>query len=274
MSRRRKSNETPLSLFSFQDVITGITGIMILLVLMMVLDMVANPPTPQPIAVSPKQIKIAEMEKAKQKLLGAITGIDEKLAQFPKTSVWEVKREIKDAIAVKAGLIEKTKKLRPVIQDITQAIADADKKKKEIDALVGKLQSTQNQLNNRLDKIKKEHLIIFVPSNTQKTPIVVNCSGKSILVQVLGPNRETQNFPFAGNTSFQQALNKFFAWARTRDKNKEAFCIILKPSAGRFAMHIVGKLSGKKEHNGLEFDVGYEPLEEEKTSLFKEDVLP
>ena len=35
MSRREK-NDNPLSLFSFQDVITGITGIMILIVLMLV----------------------------------------------------------------------------------------------------------------------------------------------------------------------------------------------------------------------------------------------
>ena len=43
MSRRRKSNDNPFTLFAFQDIITAVTGILILITLILSLSLVEQP---------------------------------------------------------------------------------------------------------------------------------------------------------------------------------------------------------------------------------------
>ena len=102
---RSNEDESPISLFSFQDIITSITGIMFLVVLLLVLIMLSSfeKNTSDPVAAETCRLtrELSELKKKLQSLQNNQTELAEQLAKLKKLTPAELaarKMELQQAI--------------------------------------------------------------------------------------------------------------------------------------------------------------------------------
>lgn len=131
MSRRR-DRSSPFSLFSFQDIITGLCGIVILLVLVMVLDLVARRDAAPPPPVPDAPVDPAATEDA---LRSEIAALEEAISRAREALA---KRRVATAGGVSAERLE-------------EANRDLSEREKEIAALLSQLDALKTRLEKARD---------------------------------------------------------------------------------------------------------------------------
>lgn len=265
MSSRSGGADAPLSLFSFQDVITSITGIMILVVLLLVLEVIHSK-TSEPLKEIPTDVesRIASLQREKDRLdrkIKEIQGDVERLGGMnPEQVAADIKRE-KNRAAVLGGkkeecgdAIEQTHgDIRKIGEDIARLEQEKERLRRELEDLIKQLAEAKRV---RLEcRCSKQH-------------ILVQCSGKGIKAQPLDGRGEVLSFIPAGGTDRLASLRKFREWALKRDKGDVHFIAVVKPSAAPYAGQVVDTL----RRDG--FAVGYEPLEEDKTVISESQGSP
>lgn len=267
MTRRRRGGDSPLSLFAFQDVITGITGIMILVMLLLVLEVIerkaAEAPATATSTAPAEDITglVAAMQDEKEKLLGEIADIQKRLAGLPAAEPRQIKLDTEDEKEKQVALDKKIEQLRVQVQErekqADEAEANAATAGRDREGLKEKVRGMEEELR----KLEAENRVTFIFGETDKTPILVQCSQEGIRAKVLGETVEVERFD-SPEGSFGTAVANFRQWSLTRDKDSEAFVVLVKPSSVRYAPIVVSQL------RGAGFDVGHEPLEEDKTGVF------
>ena len=262
MSRRRGKGGTPLSLFSFQDVITSITGIMILVVLLLVLEIITHKieeVTRKPPINLDALIAAAEEDKAElthkvernRADIKRLDGID------PGKVAADINRE-KENRAKLGKEIKRHKgehaKASGTIDDLEGAIATATITK------AGQ-QRVLDGLQGELEKAKRQRRRVRFTCRCGRQHILVQCAKKGIDVQRVEGDRQVRSFAARGD-SYQSALSAFLKWAFKHNKDEVHFIVVVKPSAAPYAELLVKMLYAKQ------FKVGCEPLIEEKNAIF------
>ncbi len=273
MRRRARASGTPLSLFSFQDVITSITGIMILVVLLRVLDVISRKSIeavqrlPQGPEVIQLQSEIAALEEEHTGLkelvdkgrgeVADLSGID--LKQLRETIIAEEDR----GKTLAKNLNRETEEAKKLENAAKQAEGAAEDLARAIKAMQGQARELEAQVAAPTG-VKPR--VFYEPApGLSKTPVLVQCSDKGVEAKVLGRTPEVRSFIQPGSRDHRASLSAFLAWARSLDKNRMAFFALVKPSAAPYAdKEVIGKL------RAAGFDVGYDPFDEEKTAIFEE----
>ncbi len=255
MSRRGRSS-TPISLFSFQDIITAVTGIMILVTLILALELI------QRIKVSPPR-KTAELSDELDAMSSQIAEIKEELAQsqaktaelagFDANRVHQQLQNLHELNLALNGELAKSERERQAARERRQ---EAEKEKqqragdpKTLRALVAEAQKKQEALQ----KLKRSNQVIFnaVPGES-KSPWLAELSASQILAAPIGRRSRPERF---GSPS------EFIGWARQRQRDAEYFVLMIKPSGVRVFPEVLHSLQG------LGFDIGFDLLDEDHTAL-------
>ena len=105
---RKRSNKQPFSLFAFQDIITGVTAIILLFTLLLVLELVARKATQATAATSVSAQQLAELAQD----MNDVPSVDlEELKQAPtQEQVLEIIREQKTVLSNSIAQIESDQK--------------------------------------------------------------------------------------------------------------------------------------------------------------------
>jgi hypothetical protein len=117
--------DTPISLFSFQDIITCLTGIMIVVVLIILLQLVeamTKHAAASPLAEEVKELRQREKELAavRDSLLSSGESIDEEVRQYAAFSAEELKMMLEEyADKLKAKDEEMKKRIRRIEKSLT-----------------------------------------------------------------------------------------------------------------------------------------------------------
>lgn len=264
MSRRHTRNDTRISLFSFQDVITSITGIMVLLVLVLVLDILNRKPQEAAAAqvyTAPEvlQQEIEELTKQGDKLHQEVRVARLTLADVCATDAEEMARKIAVEKAREKWLDAQTEHLNVDISKFQKNAENAAIKKQ---ALEIELKEQQKALQKA--QVREASVPFASSTRTDKTPILVECSRSGINALVFNATRDKHEFNDPKSIEYKSALERFREWAQTRRISSDAFVVLVKPSAAGYAMDVVKKL------RKLGFDVGYEPFEEKASAAFGE----
>jgi len=262
VSRRYTPSDTRISLFSFQDIITSITGIMVLIVLLLVLNMLNRKPqemAPAHVHQSPKALRqeISELAKEVEKLRQQVGTGKARLARVCAMDADEMARNI---------AVEKARQKWFETQ-IAQVNTDLSTCRKNAENAATEKEALEIELKEQKKALKKAKVHVacvpFVSSmRTDKTPILVECSRFGINALVFGAAREKHEFNDPKSIEYLSALRHFLTWVRTRRNANDAFVVLVKPSAAVYAMEVVKKL------RTLGFDVGYEPFEEKASAAF------
>ncbi len=284
MSRRNKHSDPPITLFSFQDIITSITGIMILVVLMLILHIIESN--------SSNTLKDTKYSKDVSSLKSTLAELRKRLEDEKE---WQEKnREILiDAISIDIDSLplmikeqEKTKsklegniaRYDGEINDLTKQILDLERSNIEIegkikdcmtaiDALKKKSEETVDALRKSLDGAKKEYekektrIYFSFARKEGKEPVLVECSNSGLKVKII-KNNEIIKFEDDSNT-YVNIVNKFTSWLEKRGSpGTEYIVFTVKPSASGYLQTLLDKI------RNLKYQTGLEPIEENMTTVF------
>lgn len=272
MKLRRKTSEDPLSLFCFQDIITCVTGIMILVVLLFVVQLIQK----QTEAVfqdseNYEQIehlrnKLARLDKEKKELKQWLSNSQEEIMQTLKISPANIPKEIdtqkkqiqhlKKRIATLEPQREKYKEsVNSLSQEIGQKKEKLEKLRHNNQSSAEKLEKLEKSLENKrkeLDEKKQraEHLVkLKVTAEQQKTPILLQCSDSKINVKPANENSSTISYRGQNTVAL---LEKLKLYLETRNPREEYILVLLKPSAAGYGGLLRGVLEDTNFVYGIE----------------------
>jgi hypothetical protein len=254
---RRKNKAAPMSLFSFQDIITATTGILILLALVLALSVIIQG------AESEIESDFADDSQIalRDNLIKEVTRINQVMKELDETASKWVGLSPKE-LQSKINTAElKAEQLREDIADYESALIDQQKQfvdsnfEKKTANLQQQIDQQQDEISKAVAKLKNlklaDRIVYNFRSNT-KTPWLVQIADTEIVACKLGSNSKPLEFKSA------LELNRF---ASSVNQANQYFVLFIKPSGIDNYYTINGYLRGK------DYDLGLELIGENQTVI-------
>ena len=228
-SKGRSRNSTSISLFSFQDIMTSLSGIMILLTLLISLDLIIH---------SVPQTALSHPPSAKHSRTAELSMIGEKTSNFHQVNAAD---------------------------DLFMAAAQAQ----ELNLRKNRVSRLAETMTMRLEKLKKEHenlskhqeIRLIPEKGGGQRPILLQCSKDEIVV--IDRNSrfgdEKKRRPARFGTTLEERRRLLEVMARSVDPNREYLLMMIKPSASDYAMSLIRQIQQQ------DFDVGYDAMLEHQS---------
>jgi len=258
MARRRRGSPS-LSLFSFQDIITSVTGIVIFVVLVLSLELVESQQNDGGVVHSAYQ----ELATHVQELQAEIIRI-QKLASSKADLVKDLPKytepELQDDIqSLQFHIKESTSKLESLtiqFRSLTKVKSDLEEKKTELDLLLLKIKSMEREIETLSQKIKQEEtsnkLFYSVPDAYRKTGWLVLLDGNSLHIAPLNQLTQSSTFQDLSRSQNQQStVTNFMDWIESN--NPEYLLIAIRPNAIDLFSLVSSELNDTNQKYG--FDV-------------------
>lgn len=254
---RRKGNSVPFSLFAFQDIITSVTGIILLITMMMAVELVQNMETA---ASAPQEQKSPVIERTLQ------TAIDEnsqeivrleRLLEETTTIRFDadaLRRRLADLSAASAELEKQATKIEETQKEIDRRKQElTDQAKNLTPEMIESLAQEQRQIAQEIEAMRQANRVIFNrPAGLAKTPWLVELNADAVLSAEMGANQIPQKF--SGSA-------EFLAWAANQNNAAIYFVILVKPETIDLFSAVRQKLQE------LSFEVGYDLLRADQTAI-------
>lgn len=259
-SRRRGSVSTPFSLFAFQDIITSVTGIMILVTLMLALDLLqrkaSSPPNQTAAVTADLESAIAENERQIAQLQAELGRLQSELRDATRFNASQLRDQLADTRELQADVQRELQAFEREKQQIEQQRARVEQERQRrasdaetIDQLADKIQETKEQIQ----ELKQSNRLIFNPgAGSDKNPWLVEVDAAGLTAARMG--RAERPTEFGDVPAFQR-------WLAQRNVGSDYFVLLVKPG-GIDAFHEA--LERLQQRN---FDVGYDLLATDRTAI-------
>ena len=262
MARKHRKDEEAVSLFSFLDIITCVTGLMCFVMLIMALDLITRPPETEDTTESPA---LARLNQEHEVLLGQAVKLREtmlrqsdRLRTLDPLALAKIPEKLEAAQQKSTELAAEIARLAAALRSEQSKagkngiVAAADNQR------LVELMARKEALGNRLKDEALRNRLAFIPEGSNgKRPILVQWGSAEIKIKPLQSQEAVQSF---SNTA--AGINGLKAWIRQRSADLEYLVVLLKPS---------GIASFGEDYGGLRelgMDLGLEPLEENKSGVF------
>lgn len=264
MPRRRA--QPPFSLFAFQDIITSVTGVMVLMTLLMAVELLQRPFREAEAAAAPQAEDLparleevaAEVEAMRTKLAAKQTELADSAGMSPA----QLRQALAAVQADRASLAERLAQQRN-----SQAVLDAAKAKAAgaapqraaHQAEEGRLQRKAVELAAALEDLKRSKRLVFrADSNSDKQAWLVEVDSHGARVGPIGRSAPPATFHHQDPAAVDKA---FTAWVRNQDRRTTAFVLFIKPSGVEAADLL------EKSLKGAGYTIGLDLLAEDMTVL-------
>jgi len=260
MSRRRKRS-APFSLFAFQDIITSVTGIMLVITMLLALELLertdAAPPRATAAISKDLQQVIAVAEREIAELEPQLQQRGKRLSSAAAVSPLQLRQQIGE-------LEESIRRLRNLINEsrqrdqrtkgrVKKARRQQQQQSRKREELLADLLRRSTAKRQQLRKLQQSNRLIFNPAaGNSKSPWLVEVSAERLLVAESG---------VAGKPLAFSDVDAFLRWARQQDKRSEYFVLLLKPDAIELF---------RETRDGLDeagFDIGFDLLSKGQTVI-------
>jgi archaellum component FlaC len=279
---KRRNSESPISLFSFQDIIMSVVGIIILITLLLIIKLITQSVLAEPVTLSAVSIK--ELEKQIESLKSSLREIQDEItalhqaqqnsqALIPSPEQLDALQSTTERIETEIVAVEtkinaakeQNEKLKhdPKIQQLTETETtvktlqeeieklkqENEKTKKEKDDLQAKvvpLREKNKDLDRDIAADVSMQLKVKVPVHQDKTAFIL-LYGNGVIDVLPTDGSATKSF------TSRSDLDR---WIRSRNKAKEYFVVYVRPS--RFGEH--EKIVQELKKQG--FDVGLQVIGE------------
>jgi phage shock protein A len=247
-----RNNQSPVSFFSFQDIILSIVGIMILVTLLLVLKLVTQMSLAE--STPPPAVSIKELEKLVETLKLSLQEIQDDIAELYKkqqnsqditptqdqidalqstierlkTEIAEIATSIENATQKADNLknnpsmklveekIKHIEQLKKTLEQLAEQNKKFDQQQNQLKAQESKLQTQNDKLNETLNV---SQLLISAAKSTDKKPFIVIYGQSGI--EVLSTDGSIRN---------KFTISSFYSWVDSRDKQTEYFVLFVRPS--------------------------------------------
>ena len=272
-----KNNEAPVSLFSFQDIITTLTGIMLLFLLVMALVMIQVNSELQ--KNSPVYEQLQQVRKENRALSADIQRTEQEIAALRKrkrelqsrddaqlkldkfaleNQLKEQQREL-DALKRKLDDLQKKRIVQTRLQqELTRKRQELEQKKKELATAKERIEKEKAVNKNLLKKIdaKRRSITITTGGDTNKKPLIMECSGDK--VRVVPSDRAKMRIFKCETPVVADMVNEAIEFARRFPASENYYVLLIKPSAASYMEFLQNKL--RTAIPNLEY--GMEPVQE------------
>ncbi len=256
MGRRGRSGQ-PFTLLSFQDIITSVVAITILITLIMALELIAREPvssapshdesaramqeaiTHAKIEIERLQLQLESGTSAARTLaalpadhIAEELAATEELLQTLKEELSELQQQEREALARE----NKAVRQQSDRQEDQQRLALLRENTKEIREEIGALGTKKQRVYNRASGATKQAWLVELASGR-------------VLVGLLGADTATERFETPNRSS---RVAQFVAWAGRRSRTQDYFVLLIHPS------EIEGFKTLRSRLKEMGFDIGYD----------------
>ena len=274
---------SPISLFSFQDIVTSLTGIMIVIVLVITLDLVHAMAEALAPANQLPEIKLlkeehdslmARQEKLKEKLRKTSDPADLRL------SLPELQLQIKRMEEVLAQQKDRKLALRNASEENTRKEDALKKMESELaqeKVKMTKLQEKQNALQKQYLRIleqkrklaesqeKKRKMLRFEFSGrSAKTPILIECNGWGFRSQPF-PDGTISTFGRKGITRGENEIPSLIAWLKKHSPLHYYPVFLFREKALEYHNELLSRLSA------FNYEMGREIIGNSEVCIYEEN---
>jgi hypothetical protein len=257
-NRRRKSS--PFSLFSFQDIVTSVTAVVILLTLILTLELITRQPTS---AAEQLDRSVAALRAALEQADQERRSLEDRLQQqasrtleYASTTPELIQRDLEqtnEQIRQLRQELEHLRKRQIAVKRQENAIQarslDHNIHRKELEDLKAQAAAAESE---RSQIIKGNQLIFNPPLGAPKRPWLVDVSADSIVVLSFDQDGERHEFR---SRLLNTCADQMIAWARRNcNAQEEYFVLLVRPSGIENADNLRDTLTRRG------FDIGRDVL--------------
>ncbi len=259
MAGRRRHNSSVFSLFSFQDIITSVTGVLILLTLLLTLELVQRKSAPAVMtsrivdqlqsAIARNQLEIDELRGAlsKQRLrMMRVAGVNPESAQNRLSELERQKDDLRERL-------EKATADRNRARDREVAARREEAREVGREQVLQKVREELDKKRRALQRLKESNRMIFNPSQTAgKKPWLIEVTDTSFTAAEWGASAPPRVF---------SSITELTKFAASQQAESTYFVLLVKPN-GIHAFEVARR--------GLEaagFDVGFDLVGSDQTAI-------
>ena len=264
--RRRESDDTPMSFFSFQDIIACTTGIMVLITLMLTLELIERAVSGEGGEdLAPLAAEVAAAEKKRDELRGVVEQTQHDLGEATARPI------------VTGGMIETidraVKNLKRENDLMAGHVARTDDERLKLDKAITEvgevvkvLKEENGDLAERLEKNKKKTPVTVIGGETgAKRVLCVEVGATECVVATIPKEGENRGFAeevkrFDG-LEYPDPHASFLQWVSALSAEQNCFVLLIRPDAVDRWLTVAGELKGQR------FDVGWDVWPAEKSLL-------
>lgn len=234
---RRQANSEAFSLFSFQDIITSVTGVIILVMLMLAVELVQRKAVTfeaaQPRAQQESSDRLERIEDQISDIRAMLESGESFIAQIAELPV--------------SSLVQRESELKRTVENLSKDVQQLDvnvvTSRNGLDSgLVSNdllhlqderiaAQANIDRLKSQLKSLKDSHKVIYNPNPfSQKSAWLVDLLPGTI--RIAEPGKTTQFLEFT-DSGTRSAVEQFISWSKQRDKQSEYFVLLLRPKSIR-----------------------------------------
>ena len=215
-----------MSLFSFQDIITATTGILILLTLVLALSVIMQG------GESETTTEFADSSQVFQRdnLLLDVKQLSELVLELNQaSSMWieltpsELKTKIKTADSKKERLARNIQEKKSSIENLNERLAEINRLKnsEDVNSKIEKIKQNISEVENKITDLKSTNRVVYNFRNSTRTPWLVEISEFKIIASKISSKDKPKQF------KSPEAFNKF---SKTLDVSEKYFVLFVKPS--------------------------------------------
>ncbi|MFO7906689.1 MAG: hypothetical protein R6U98_28800 [Pirellulaceae bacterium] len=226
--RRRRQQDSPISLLAFQDIITSVTGVLLLLTLLVTLSLISrelSSPRVHSRAVSEDASAVLEdIRREIENLETRIEAGNTELEDFASISPSAVRRELHDLQQRSADLEMDVNVLRRKTEGTSVRLGQWKARKADLAEDRKTLNELERQLERLVEKrreLERDNRLIYNPHQAaEKTAWLVEVRHESMVAARAGKTEQPRKF---------SSVPSFLRWTRTRSPAQEYFVFILRP---------------------------------------------
>jgi hypothetical protein len=263
MARRRTAGPR-ITLFSFQDIITSVTGIMVLVTLLMSLELIERRRHAPAVQVSTSHVPdmrtaVADAQDEIRRLNDRRTRGEKLLAELVDVAPGELAEQAGDlerlVLLLERDATNLQEKEKKALGREQQAQAQAQAREPDRQK-VPELAERSQQLASALERLKSENRVLYHPATgAPKAPWLVEVTAERLAAAPVGRPAQPQIF------DRPTRLADFKHWVITLDRNSDYLVLLIKPSG----VTIFDQLN--EDLKRLGFDLGFDLLSADQTAI-------
>lgn len=269
MSRRTRSKGANVSFFAFQDIITAVTGILILIVILMVL-MLRTPTAAAPEPAEPETRSLAEIEELTQKAISKIKEFATVDFNIGDESIEELEAEIlalekeleSEGDSLHLSLVRKVADLESRLESTLTKITEMDQQRTDLTETLLEFETVLSEKEIIVSEASTTPQLWLKMSVTDKAPIPFEVSSKGIIQRSL----EDPEFKLAVRP--EDIARHLRDTAKDADSSTDYYVFFIRPSG----ITHVDEIESLVAQEG--FDLGLRPLAEGlELKIYNEEAL-
>jgi len=235
--RSRRVEQAPVSLFSFQDIVTSVMGIMILVMLVIALELAARqlqtPAAAQHVVREEVEAALAQAQQRLRAVQAALrAGQWDDLAALSPSDLARQTTELERLLPVLTQEAERAERRLAAASAREAQARQALARRRPDESRLAQMQEQLAELQAELAQLATSSRIFYRPSDTGgKAVWLVELSSEAVVAARLGP--VARPLSFAGSTPASRH-RQFLAWAKDRQPAQEYFVLLVKPGGTEY----------------------------------------